>query len=613
MRKTFIILISIILSSILIISTLFGNNEVKGNKPNQNKQISFTVKCEKIVSTGELFRVIFSVNDYASGFISPAFKGIQVISGPNTLSSQTYSYVNGNTTQLISTSYTYHLIAEKEGKFIIPSAQVTVNGKTYNSEPFEITVVKGENGNNTNNNLNQNNSNSNSENEISDNVFIKTTYSKTNVYPGEFIISTTKIYTKIDIRNLAEKNTPKYTGFWIKDIQAPQNIQAERELLNGQVYSAALLRQTIIYPQKIGKYQIEPYELEVSVKQKVGKEYDIFGRIVDRYAFVNKPVKANSVTITVKPFPEKEPENFSGIVGENFKISASVDKTNLKTDENINYTLRISGNGNLYLLNEGGLKIPDAFDSYKPNVDEAIKYTISGGEGFKEFKYLLLARKYGKVKIEPLEFVYFDIKTNKFETIRTQSFDIDIEKGENYSTVANQGVQVINKDIRYIKEKNITLKQKNKNFGGSSIFYLSYIIALLAFIVFVLIRRKTIKENSDIAKVRNKKAGKISQKRLKTALNLLKANKETPFYSEILKSLNGYLSDKLNLNQNLATKGEITNLLSEKNVNQEYINSILDIMNTCEYAQYGPVGNNKTPESVYAETENIINKMESIL
>ena len=73
------------------------------------------------------------------------FKGLRILSGPNSSSSSSYSFVNGESKSEITTTYSYYVSASKEGNYTISSASVNANKKTISSNPLTIKVVKGKN------------------------------------------------------------------------------------------------------------------------------------------------------------------------------------------------------------------------------------------------------------------------------------------------------------------------------------------------------------------------------------------------------------------------------------------------------------------------------------
>lgn len=93
--------------------------------------VSFTANAPRAVEVGEQFRLQFVLNAKGSNFNEPEISDFQVLSGPNTSTSSSIQWVNGNMSQSVSNTYTFILMAEKEGTFTIPSATIKAGGKTY--------------------------------------------------------------------------------------------------------------------------------------------------------------------------------------------------------------------------------------------------------------------------------------------------------------------------------------------------------------------------------------------------------------------------------------------------------------------------------------------------
>ena len=91
------------------------------------------------VGVGEQFKISFTLDASGSNFRAPTMPDFDLYSGPNQSSSM--QFINGNVSQSIS--YSFVLAAKKEGKFTIGPATVSVNGKTMETKPLTIEVVKG--------------------------------------------------------------------------------------------------------------------------------------------------------------------------------------------------------------------------------------------------------------------------------------------------------------------------------------------------------------------------------------------------------------------------------------------------------------------------------------
>ena len=81
-----------------------------------------TVRAPGRVDVGSRFEVRYEVNDRASDFRGPSFKGLSVLSGPMVSHQQGMTIINGQMSRNVSTGFTYIILADAEGTFktIIP-------------------------------------------------------------------------------------------------------------------------------------------------------------------------------------------------------------------------------------------------------------------------------------------------------------------------------------------------------------------------------------------------------------------------------------------------------------------------------------------------------------
>ncbi|MEG1543599.1 MAG: protein BatD, partial [Tannerellaceae bacterium] len=178
---------------------------------------------------------------------------------------------------------------------------------------------------------------------------------------------------------------------------------------------------------------------------------------------------------------------------------------------------------------------------------------------------------------------------------------------------SKESVKYLGKDIRYLKMNRVTFVSKSDIFFGSFMYYMCYLVPGLLFLAFFFIYRKQVKENSDLAFVRTKKANKMAVKRLKNAGRLLKEGKKEEFYDEVLRALWGYLSDKLSIEQSNLTKDNVEIELAKYGVDETLLNEFMDILNTCEFARYAPTQASDAMDKLYELTVDAIGKMENTI
>ena len=574
-------------------------------------KITFTANAPEVVVSGDQFRLSYTVNTKkVRDFRAPNIKDFEVLMGPSR--SVQYQNINGVETNTIT--FTYILMAGKEGTFNVPGATIVADGNNYTSNSVTVKVLPPDQSAGTGN---SNSSNNQAGTKITNNdLFITATASKTTVYEQEAILLTYKIYTQVNLTGL-HGDMPDLKGFHTQEVDLPSQKQWTLEHYNGRNYNTTVYSKYVLFPQQSGKLEIPSITFEGTISQMVASA-DPLDAFFNGGSYVN--VKKNIVTpklsINVKELPAGKPANFSGGVGE-FTISSSISTQELKTNDAVTLKLVISGTGNMKLINTPEVGFPQDFEIYDPKVDNKFNLTRSGLSGNKVIEYLAIPRHAGTYTIPPVEFSYFDLKSQTYKTLKTDAYTLNVAKGEGNSdqVVANftnkEDLKVLGKDIRYIKTGEVVLSKKDDYLFGSFAYWLWYLVPMVLFIVFLVVYRKQAMENANVAKVRTKKANKVATKRMKLAGKLLSDKNIAAFYDEVLKALWGYISDKLNIPVSQLSKDNIEEELTRYGVADDLIKSFINTLNECEFARYAPGNQNEAMDKVYESAIDVISKMEN--
>ena len=586
-----------------------------------NDKITFTAAAPEVVVSGDQFRLTFTVNSQkVRDFRAPSIKGFEVLMGPSRSTQSSTQIINGNETSTSTITFTYILMAEKEGTYSIPGATIVADGNNYTSNSVSIKVLPPDQSAGQSNGRGGVSSARNQANagKITDKeLFITATASKSKVYEQEAILLTYKIYTQVNLTQL-HGDMPDLKGFHTQEVELPSQKQWSLEHYNGKNYNTTVYSQYVLFPQQSGKLEIPSITFEGTISQLVASDdpFDAFFNGGSNYINIKKNIVTPKLTIDVKELPAGKPANFSGGVGE-FTLSSSISTQELKTNDAVTIKLVISGSGNMKLINTPEVGFPQDFEIYDPKVDNKFNLTRDGLAGSKVIEYLAIPRHAGDYTIPPIELSYFDLKSQSYKTLKTEPYSLKVAKGEGNSdqVVANftnkEDLKVLGKDIRYIKTGETNLQPKDNYFFGTIGYYLWYIIPLVLFITFMIIYRKQAIENANVAKVRTKKANKVATKRMKNAGKLLAEKKQEAFYDEVLKALWGYISDKLNIPVSQLSKDNIEEKLNEYGVTSELVTDFINTLNECEFARYAPGNQNEAMDKVYASALDVISKMEN--
>ena len=589
--------------------------------------VTITATAQKLVagapshvSVGEQFRLTYTINtqdvdNFRAGNFPDAF---EVLMGPSTSRQSSFQMVNGHTTSSSSITFTYIVCANKNGTFTIPPAQIRCDGKVVKSNSVKINVSgrqqaqRGGGGGGYDGEPQMRPSGSH----ISgSDLFIKVSANKQRVHEQEPILLTYKVYTLVQLTRLDGK-MPDLKGFHTQEVQLPQQKSFKVETYNGRPYRTVTWSQYVMFPQMTGKLEIPSITFDGTVVMQ-NRDIDPFEAFFNGgsgYVEMKKKIKAPGITIQVDPLPNR-PADFSGGVGK-FNISAQLTPASIKTNDAVTLRVIVSGVGNLKLIKEPVVVFPKDFDRYDAKVTDKTKLTANGVEGSMIYDFIAVPRNAGKYEIPPVKFVYYDTSTNKYATIESKGFSLNVAqgaKGGGVSDFTGQDVDLLNKDIRHIKTTPEELHGVNEFFFGSTSYWVTLALLAIAFIsLFVIFRQRAI-DNANIGKMRGKKANKVATKRLRVANKLMTAGRSSEFYDEVLRALWGYVGDKLNMPVESLSRENISQRLSEREVSEANVKLFISALDECEFERYAPgdaKGNmNKTFNAAMTAIENIEDTM----
>lgn len=544
-------------------------------------QVQFEAKVSKnSLGLNERLRIDFTMNADGDNFTPPSFEGFRIVAGPSQQVSQ--SWINGKSS--FNKSYSYFLLPTQKGTLTIKQAAVEINGQVYKTNPIKINVTAAV----------PQPRDPNDEPQISsdDAIHLVAEISKGNPYVNEPITVVYKLYFSynIGITNWRELNKPKYNDFWSQNIDIKQLV-AEEGKYNGERCRCVVLRKTVLYPQKSGKLEIEPLSLDIDVQLPTNRR-NWFGQV--QVVDDNKRVSAGSKVINVKPLPEAgKPIDFSGAVGK-FNFSVTPSKTTLKNGESLDLKVVASGTGNLKLFTLPKPVVPNSLEIYDPVHTEKVNTPLSGMNGSISDSYTIIPQFKGKYTIKPMTFSYFDPAISKYKSITSSEIVIDVLDGPTTSDNADQstdkGVSKMRvsagEQFKFIKLYTSLTAINEKDFLGSTLFYILSALPLLVIPIIIVAKKKKEAIDGDVVGNRIKLSNKLAKKYLSEAKSNLQ-NKEL-FYISLEKAMHNFLKAKLNIETSEMSKDFIQELLLSRNGKDETVTAFIDLAKSCEFARYAP-------------------------
>ena len=590
------------------------------------QDVSFSASVDRTkVGLGEQFQISYTI----SGGNPNAIRGFRaadmnkdfiVLGGPN--QSTSLQIINGNYSSTIT--YSYILQPRKMGKFSIPGASITVGGqeKTSNSVSIEVTLGSQK--------PQQPQEPKNAQEQADDagmreNLFLRATLDKNEVYIGEPVTVSYKVYTRVSVQNFTLKKQPRTVGFWSEEFPISGQLDGSIETLNGKQYKAYVIRKVALFPTQAGNLEIDPLEISciARVRQRrksngeswMDKFFD--DPFFDSYTSVEKELSSQTMKVHVKPLPlADQPMSFRGAVGD-FTMSASLDNRTPKTNETATLKVKVEGSGNIKLLEPPQVNFPTDIDHYDPKTNESI--TKNGGvlSGVKTFEYLMIPRYPGERTIPAVEFSYFDLSSKKYVTLKSEAFILNIGKGKTDGSTAlidAHHAEFMNQDVRPLKAGSDDWRRiEDAQLPWSSVL-LFYLLPLGIATGLILYKRKYNREHADVVGYKMKRAHSVAEKRLSLSKKLLRENKIDEYYLEIARALWGFIQDRLAIPTSEASHAVIEERLLSRNIPLDVIEQCKRAIDLTEYARFSPTrASEQEMNALYDHAMNAIVQIEQRL
>ena len=529
------------------------------------------------LGVNQRLRIEFSIDKQGGdNFSPPKFTNFKVVGGPSQSVSQ--SWINGKVT--FSQSYTYIIQPKRKGAFSIASASIKIGGKFIKSEPVKVIVLDAV----------EIPKNPNDPNYVAQqNIHLVAEISKANPYVGEGIYVEYRLYVSenVSVYDTSISEAPKYNGFWNQDIKV-NGFPVKMGKYNGENYRYIVLQKALLIPTKTGKLSIDPMRMDIVIGVPSGRA-DFFGNAITKN--IRREFASTKKIIRPKSLPlEGKPANFAGAVGD-FNFNVALSKDILKANETSQVQIKISGKGNLKLFELPTVETPVELEMYQPERKERVRVNASGISGAVTDTYTVVPLYKGKYKIPSISFSYFNPKEKKYKTIATEDFFVDVQEGKELitvdtSSVRKQEVVSTGKNFRYIATKTNFISTKKIDFFKSNLFYILFLLPLIAIPIGVFIGKKNEERNNDILGNKTRKAEKLAKKYLSKAQKQL--GKKEAFYEALERALHNYLKAKLGVETAEISKERITEILKGKNVEATAIHQFIEVLKNSDFARYTP-------------------------
>lgn len=309
--------------------------------------------------------------------------------------------------------YAYSGSITKAGKYTIGPVYVKSYNKVYTSNKVQITVdAKYTTGG----------SNHITQKQIQDPAFGVIECNKTEIFEGEPILLTAKVYSQFDPSHISGYQSYSVPGTVNKFSQGNlNNIKVGKEQVHKKSYFSFQYDKNVFFPSGVGKVHVEPFQLNL------------------HQGYKSFPITSSGFNLTIKPLPSSPPSCFIGAVGTSFSVETSIDSLNIKQGNVCTYSVIFRGTGNLNNIQEPKPKLPKGMIIYgDPERVENFSIGAQGAEGEVRFNYHIQVLSDGSKAIPGIEIAYFDPKKEDYITIRGNEHKVLVKVDPTFKDITNE-------------------------------------------------------------------------------------------------------------------------------------------------------------------------------
>jgi hypothetical protein len=565
--------------------------------------IEFTASVDQTtVGMGEQFQLVLSVRGEDMLSVPqpslPVIPGIDVL-GRSSSQSTNISFIGGQMKKEATVSFIYALAAKQLGKATIPAASLVYQGRTYSTQPIELTVVRAAQGQASPMPGSPSVPATRSQIPLEGNLYLSVTASRRSVYVGEPIAVDIALFSRFQVENGGWAEVPSFDGFWTEKVFEADRFNFERRTIDGRAFGVADLKRVVLFPIAPGEASIKKMAFNVAVVQQSQSIFDMLG------STQSLRVESKPIVFKVLPLPEagKTPE-FTGGVGR-FTLTATLDRTLTTNGEPVNLTVRLAGTGNLRMVEPPKLAAVPGLKILTPETKDDVRVEDGATRGTKTFRFPIIPQGDGKFEVPAIKVAYFDPEAKGYKTLSAGPLSFAASGSATSAPVSEaSGLKVLGTDIDYIKPDATSLGALSMDPPWWPNVGLILSLATIGFAVGY--RNHSQRLQSDRGYARMSRSAGLVRRRLKQAEQLLKKQDEKGFHAELSRAVLGYLGDRFNLDTPALTRDQLRAALAERSVATPTIDALFDVVDRCEVARFSPEAASRDPRQLFDAARDVM-------
>ena len=537
--------------------------------------------------------------------VMPEVPGAEVTPGG---SSQNLQIINGAVSSSVSWTYYLRITAEKD--VTIPALDAEIDGRTVRSEPVVIKVDASAAAAGTSRPQRSASAASDgSRPGPGDDHFVTLDVDHDTAYVGEQIVLTFRYHANPFAGGLDRPQyaPPRTEGFWREELPPNRNYQ---DVIAGQRYEITEIRYAL-FPTRPGRLTIEPARVTLPVDPFA----DFFSSRRRRSRSAPRELETRSLGIDVLPLPEPRPEGFSGVVSRRVDLTVDVSPDTLPRGEPATLSLSLGADGSLKSLSElawtpdGDIRIHEAGDELTTRTDH--------GRLFSRFSQerVLVPLEEGEFELPPVEVVYFDPASERYDTVRRDPGMLTVTPGDrpvagdSPTRVQRAEIERLADDLRFVHPALRDPRTRRKPLAATPLWWTLLLLPAAGLVLLRAFLTREAARRRDPLGTRRREAWRRARTRLR---EITRGRTTTGAGAEVVQAIYGYVGDRTGRAAAGLTTADLRAFTGSVG-RDELGERLVGLVGRCEAARYGGAGDEIPDRDLAAEAESLLAELETVM
>jgi hypothetical protein len=401
----------------------------------------------------------------------------------------------------------------------------------------------------------------------------------------------------------ANYQMPELDGFWNEGMESKREYKRN---INGVEY---LVNEVAIplFPIKQGKILIDRIMFrynELIERDRSRSRLDPFGRrgfdsdFFDSFFQTQRAVPRRMFTapikLDVRPLPVAgRPAGFKGGVG-SFRVKSSLSGNEVNEGESVTLTVVLSGEGNIRDVADPDFEIERVkIYSDKPSIN--VKSYNDRVVGEKTYKVALVPQGEDEIRIPNISTPYFNPGTGRYEVASSAPLTLRVipsaDEELRFVTpargrLARMDAKAGRQDILPIHERYGSIENDRDGGVWAKLRPIVYPLPMLLYALCFIAARRRERLRTDVEYRRQRFASKTAGIHIEAAAEASRQKNWDEVFTRCSRSVTEFLADKLNVPVGGITSTDVSAILSERGVDQEFAAEIVKFLEGCDYGRF---------------------------